>query len=266
MDPTPPSGVDISRPSVARMYDCYLGGKHNYPSDRAAAAKVKDAFPNIIELVAEGRHFQRRVIRYMSYQGIDQFMDIGSGLPSSDNTHQVAQRVNPNARVVYVDIDESAVAHGRQILSGNPLTTIIQGSVLELEPILNNPETKNLIDFSKPVGVVMMGLLHFFPIDTGRGILKNLHGRLSSGSLIGFSHGMLDYQKEQAVEDLKTIYKKTPTPITLRTMVDIEKIREGLPAVEPGLVLIHDWKMDMAEEGEPEPPKAFIWAGVILSV
>lgn len=248
-----------------KKYDFYLGGKHNYPADRAAVAAVEEALPNIFDIVVEGRHFLRRVIRYMCYQGIDQFIDIGSGLPSADNTHQVAQRVNPNARVVYVDIDKAAVTHGRQILSGNPSTAFIQGSVLELESILNHPETRQLIDFSKPVGVVMMGLLHFFSIEADRDILKILKQNLSAGSLISFTHGVLDFQDKEAVEDLLAAYARTPTPLIMRTMDDIGKIMEGFRSAEPGLVLIHDWKMNLAEEGEPEPPKSLIWAGVVLS-
>ncbi|PTB68601.1 DUF574-domain-containing protein [Trichoderma citrinoviride] len=266
MDSAPPRGIDVSRPSVARMYDFYLGGKNNFESDRAAVAAVKQALPNIFEIAAEGRHFLRRVIRYMCFQGIEQFIDIGSGLPSADNTHQVAQRVNPNARVVYVDIDDAAVIQGRQILNGDPSTAFIQGSVLELEPILNHPETRNLIDFSKPVGVVMMGLLHFFDIPTDRAILKQLHEDLAPGSLVGFSHGVLDYQNENAIKEVLDAYARTPTPLIMRTMDDIKKIMEGYLAVEPGLVLMHDWKMDMAEEGEPEPPRTLIWAGTVLRI
>ncbi|KAL7808184.1 DUF574 domain-containing protein [Trichoderma gracile] len=266
MDPTPPGGIDVSRPTVARMYDFYLGGKNNYASDRAAVAAVVEALPNIFDIVAEGRHFLRRVIRYMCYQGIDQFIDIGSGLPSADNTHQVAQRVNPNARVVYVDIDEAAVVQGRQLLKGDPSTAFIQGSVLDLEPILNHPETRNLIDFSKPVGVVMMGLLHFFNADVDRAILQLLRGKLASGSLVSFTHGVLDHQNEDAVRGLLAAYERTPTPLIMRTMDEIKAIMEGFPAVEPGLVLLHDWKMDMAEEGEPEPPKSLIWAGTVLRI
>ncbi|KAL7939914.1 S-adenosyl-L-methionine dependent methyltransferase [Trichoderma chlorosporum] len=266
MDPALPAGIDVSRPTVARMYDFYLGGKNNFPSDRAAVAAVKEALPNIIEIVAEGRHFLRRVVRYMCYQGIDQFIDIGSGLPSADNTHQVAQRVNPNARVVYVDIDEAAVIQGRQILSGNSSTAFIQGSVLELQLILNHPETRNLIDFSKPVGIVMMGLLHFFDIGVDRGILNLLRQSLAPGSLVSFTHGVLDYQKKEAIENLLAAYARTPTPLIMRTMKDIKRIMEGFPAVEPGLVLLHDWKMEMAEEGEPEPPRSLIWAGTVLNI
>jgi O-methyltransferase involved in polyketide biosynthesis len=202
----------------------------------------------------------------MCHQGIDQFIDIGSGLPSAENTHQVAQRVIPNARVVYVDIDTAAVTHGRQILNGNPSTAFIQGSVLELESIFNHPETQSLIDFSKPVGVVMMGLLHFFSVDTDRGILKVLRETLTPGSLVSFTHGVLDYQNKEAIQPLLSAYARTPTPLIMRPMAEIRQIMEGFSAVEPGLILIHDWKTDMAEEGESEPPKSSIWAGVVLSI
>ncbi|KAH8121394.1 S-adenosyl-L-methionine dependent methyltransferase [Trichoderma asperelloides] len=237
MDPEPPSAVDVSRPSVARMVLRSLSrcGKHNYPADRAAVAAVIDAYPKTIDVIVEARHFLRRTVRYMCFQGIDQFIDMGSGLPSADNTHQVAQRVNPNARVVYVDIDEAAVTFRRQMLSGDPTTAFIQGSVLELEPILNHEETRKLIDFSKPVGVLMMGLLHFFSVDTDQAILKDLQDILAPGSLLSFSH-----------------------------MSVVEQIMEGYSVIEPGLVLMHEWKMDIAEEGEPEAPQTSIMVGVVL--
>jgi O-methyltransferase involved in polyketide biosynthesis len=216
-------------------------------------------------MAIEGRQFLKRVIRYMAFQGIDQFIDIGSGLPSADNTHQVAQRVHPNAHVVYVDIDETAVAYGQQILAGNPLTTFIHGSVLELDPILNHPETKKLIDFSKPVGVVMMGLVHFFSIDTGRDILKTLQKNLASGSLLSITHGVTDHLTDEVVQKVLDAYARTPTPLTMRPVAEVQKIIDGFQVVEPGLTLLHNWKMDIAEEGETEPPKSYVWAGVVLS-
>ncbi|KAM0257951.1 hypothetical protein ACHAQJ_004110 [Trichoderma viride] len=261
----PPSGIDVSQPSVARMYDYYLGGKNNFESDRAAVAAAKEANPQIFEMAIEGRAFLRRVIRYMCFQGIDQFIDIGSGLPSVDNTHQVAQRVIPNARIVYVDIDETAVAYGQQMLENNPSTAFIQGSVLELELILNHPKTKNLIDFTKPVGVVMMGLVHFFSIDTGRDILKTLQRNLASGSLISITHGVTDHLSQEVVQKVLAAYARTPTPLTMRPVAEVEQIIEGFHTVEPGLTLLHEWKMDIAEEGEPEPERSLVWAGVVLS-
>lgn len=245
-------------------YDFYLGGKHNYSSDRAAVAAVVESYPRTIDVIVEARHFLRRTVRYMCFQGIDQFIDMGSGLPSADNTHQVAQRVNPKARVVYVDVDDVAVAFGRQMLSGDPTTAFIQGSVLELEPILNHPETRKLIDFSKPVGVLMMGLLHFFSIDTDRAILKNLRDNLAPGSLLSFSHTISNFVTEEEIRQVLAVYAKTPTPLIIRDIGIVEQITEGFSVVEPGLVSMHKWKMDIAEEGEPEAPQTFAMVGVVL--
>lgn len=281
-DPAPPSGIDIMKPSVARMvcfmmlqiiqvsnhiqYDYYLGGKNNFESDRAAVLAAKEANPQIFEMAIEGRHFLRRVIRYMCYQGIDQFIDIGSGLPSADNTHQIAQRVIPGARVVYVDIDEAAVTYGQQILRETPSTTFIHGSVLELDHILSHPETKKLIDFSKPVGVVMMGLVHFFSIDTGRDIFSILKKNLAAGSMISITHGVTDNLSEEVVQKILAAYARTPTPLIMRPLADVEQIIEGFEKIEPGVTLIHEWKPDMAEEGETEPPKTYVWGGVVVKV
>ncbi|KAL7920148.1 DUF574 domain-containing protein [Trichoderma austrokoningii] len=265
-NPAPPSSIDIMKPSVARMYDFYLGGKNNFASDRAAVLAAKEANPQIFEMAIEGRHFLRRVIRYMCYQGIDQFIDIGSGLPSADNTHQIAQRVIPDARVVYVDIDEAAVIYGQQILSELPTTTFIHGSVLELDRILRHQETKKLIDFSKPVGVVMMGLLHFFSIDTGRDIFLTLRNNLAPGSMISISHGITDNLSEDIVQKVLAAYARTPTPLIMRPLVDVEQIIQGFEAVEPGVTLIHEWKPELAEERDTEPPKTYVWGGVVVKV
>jgi hypothetical protein len=227
---------------------------------------AKEANPQIFDMAIEGRHFLRRVIRYMCYQGIEQFIDIGSGLPSADNTHQIAQRVTPSARVVYVDIDEAAVTYGQQILKDVPSTTFIHGSVLELDQILSHPETKKLIDFSKPVGVVMMGLVHFFSIDAGRDIFAILRKNLASDSLISITHGVTDNLSEAVVKKILDAYARTPTPLIMRPLADVGKIIEGFEAVEPGITLIHEWKTDLAEEGEAEPPKTYVWGGVVVRV
>ncbi|KAL7926150.1 S-adenosyl-L-methionine dependent methyltransferase [Trichoderma austrokoningii] len=264
MDPEPPRGVDVSRPSVARMYDFYLGGTHNYPSDRAAVYAIVEAYSKTPEVISEARHFLRRAVRYMCFEGIDQFIDMGSGLPSADNTHQVAQRVNPNARVVYVDIDDVAVAFGQQMLDGDSKTAFIKGSVLELQPILNHPETRKLIDFSKPVGVLMMGLLHFFSLDTDRAILKDLRDNLAPGSLLSFTHTISNHVSEEEVQQVSKQYAKTPTPIIIRDKNVVEEITQGYTVVEPGVVLMFKWRPDLAEEGKPESPQTSIMIGAVL--
>lgn len=281
MDPRPPAGVDISTPSVARMvrqtwrklthliisqYDFYLGGSHNYPADRVAVDAVKNALPNIVEAAIEGRSFLKHVVRFMCQQGIDQFIDIGSGLPSADNTHQVAERVLPGAHVVYVDIDETAVAHGRQLLAGNTQTAFILGSALETESILVHPEVKELINFSKPVGVLMMGLVHFFDMDVARNLFASLHKHLAPGSLLGITHGTTDGMTEEAASKVRAAYAKTATPLRTRSGAEIGEMVDGFDKVDPGLVKLHEWYMDLAEDDDASPPETGAWYGVVLRV
>ncbi|KAH8805998.1 S-adenosyl-L-methionine dependent methyltransferase [Xylogone sp. PMI_703] len=265
-DPSLPDGIDANRPSVARMYDFYLGGANNLAVDRAAVAAVQKGLPNIFDIVIEGRAFLRRVLRYMCHQGIQQFLDIGSGLPSADNTHQVVQRVIPTAHVVYVDIDPTAVSHGREILKGNDTVTFIEGSALELQAILDHPETNKLIDFSKPVGVVMMGLVHFFSIEDGKRVLKTLHSRLAAGSFFSITHGTTDGLSSDTIEQVHAAYAKTPTPLIMRPKSEIQELLVGFNLVEPGLVKVQQWRLEEAEEGEPIPPETHIWYGVVVKV
>ncbi|KAJ2981173.1 hypothetical protein NQ176_g2189 [Zarea fungicola] len=261
-----PDGVDTQRPSVARMYDVYLGGTHNFSSDREAVEAVKAALPDIIEIAVEGRAFLGRVIRFMCSQGVTQFIDIGSGLPSSENTHQVAQKYQAHARVVYVDIDPIAVAHGKSILGDNPDTAFIYGSALEVKKILDDDQTKRLIDFSKPVGIVMMGLVHFFSVEQSRDLLAQLKQCLAPGSLLGLTHGTTDGRSQEAIDQTHAAYAKSPTKLILRPKHSVEEILEGYTKVAPGLVMVDDWRMELAEEGRPLPPSTRIWYGFVLQL
>src|SRR5215469_6243524 len=152
-DSPSPNGIDSSRPSVARMYDYYLDGKDNFQVDRDAVARVEAAMPEIRQLAWENRAFLRRAVRYMARQGIDQFLDIGSGLPTVGNTHEIARQVIPDARVVYVDIDPIVAAHGRALLATDDNTTVAIADMHHPEEVLQHLETKRLIDFTRPVGV-----------------------------------------------------------------------------------------------------------------
>lgn len=202
----------------------------------------------------------------MCSQGITQFIYIGSGLPSAENTHEVAQKYQPNARVIYVDIDRVAVAHGKPILAGSPDTAFIYGSALEPKDIIAHEETRRLIDFSKPVGVVMMGLLHFFSIEQGQNLLSELQHCLAPGSLLGFTHGTTDGRSEESINQLHDVYAKTPTPLFCRPKPVVEEILKGHKLVAPGLVLLDEWKLDLTEVGKPSPQATRIWYGVVLEV
>src|ERR1700754_4230812 len=149
-DDQAPDGVDVTTPSVARMYDYFLGGKDNYTVDRAAAAKVMQAAPTVAQRARENRAFLGRAVRHMAESGIHQFIDLGTGLPTQDNVHQVAQRANPGARVVYVDNDPIVAVHGRALLTHNGQTTIIQADMRNAAEILDDPALNKLIDLNLP--------------------------------------------------------------------------------------------------------------------
>ena len=157
------SDVDISRPSAARVYDYYLGGSHNFPADREMARQAIAMWPELPRIMQANRAFMRRAVRYLIGQGVSQFLDIGSGIPTVGNVHEVAQAAEPEARVVYVDVDPVAVAHSRAILAGDDRTDVVHADLRDVQGVLKDPRTVRLLDLSRPVGVLMVALLHFVP-------------------------------------------------------------------------------------------------------
>jgi hypothetical protein len=155
------AGIDTSRPSVARMYDCYLDGKDNYAVDRAAVEQVAEVLPEVRQVARENRAFLRRAVRYMARQGIRQFIDIGSGLPTVGNTHEIAQTIVPDARVVYVDNDPVVLAHGRALLASDDNTSVATADMHSPDDVLQHAETTKLIDFDEPVGILLIAMVHF---------------------------------------------------------------------------------------------------------
>lgn len=202
----------------------------------------------------------------MCSQGIDQFIDIGSGLPSADNTHDIVQRATRGSRVIYCDIDRLAVIHGRDMLKENNKVAFIQGSALELQAILDHPETTGLIDFSRPVGVVMMGLFHFFSVDECQQVLEKLRKELQLGSLVGISHGNGDALSAHTSSQLRDTYSTTSNFLYTRTWEKIHRILEGFELVAPGLVEVHDWKMEQSEITELRPVITHAWYGAVCSI
>jgi S-adenosyl methyltransferase len=162
----PSPGIDASIPNVARIYDYWLGGKDNFAADREAADRQARAIPQLPWLARQNREFPRRVVRFLAGQGIEQFLGIGSGLPTNQNVHEVAQLVNPDARVVYADIDPVVVSHAQALLSGQQATAI-RGDVCRPQDILGDPEVRRLIDFSQPVAVLTLAVLHLIPDEAG---------------------------------------------------------------------------------------------------
>jgi hypothetical protein len=257
-----PGGVNIEKPSVARVYDYYLGGSHNFAADRKFADKVIAAVPDALWVVQENRAFLRRAVRFLLSQGIDQFIDLGSGIPTRGDVHEVAAAVNPLARTAYVDHDEVAVAHSRAILKGNPNTTVYAGDLQEPDAILSDPDVVALIDTSRPVGVLMIAVLHFIPDnDAALGVVKSWAHRLSSGSYVAITHGSADRMSDGARET-ESLYNRSVASLTMRTYDEVVALFAGETLVAPDVVQIPYWRPDQPDEMSPDLARYPGYAGV----
>ncbi|HEV7931378.1 MAG TPA: SAM-dependent methyltransferase [Actinomadura sp.] len=253
-DDSRPRRIDRSRPSVARMYDYYLGGKDNFAVDRAAVEQVARAMPEIRQLALENRAFLRRAVRYMARQGIRQFIDIGSGLPTAGNTHEVAQEIIPDARVVYVDHDPVVLVHGRAILASDANTTVASADMRDPAEVFGHPETTKLIDFDRPIGVLLIAMVHFLTMDEQTEIMRRLRDTLPAGSCVTLTHVTTDGHSPEAVAQIENVYASTPTPIYFREHAEVARFFDGLDLVDPGLVTIDAWHPDPADPS-PEATK-----------
>lgn len=244
-----PQTVDIERPSVARMYDYYLGGSHNFAVDRAAAQAMVAAVPEAPLMAQANRAFLRRSVRYLLRAGIRQFLDIGSGIPTVGNVHEIAQQSAPDSRVVYVDVDPVAVAHSREMLAGNPTATVIQEDLRRPQAILEHPDVGKLIDFSQPVAVLVVAVTHFLPdADDPAAILGRIRDALAPGSYLVLSQASDEGRTEAERADATAIYRGTDNPLTYRGRRELARFFTGFDLVEPGLVWVPCWR---PESGAP---------------
>jgi hypothetical protein len=258
--PSPRTGPHDSTPTVAsasRVYDFFLGGPDNYAVDQVAASFILRAFPWTGVLAKSNRHFMQRAVRYMTGEGIDQFLDLGSGLPTMGNVHEIAQTDNPKARVVYVDYERYAADKGRQILADNQYATEIFADFMNPDSILNNEEVRDLLDFSKPIGLLMASMLHFVGHETGPyRIVEKFKQPLASGSIFALSHGSWDGMTENVrlkMSNLQQAYNLNVAENTFtRSVSEIMTFYYRWNLIDPGLVLMPDWHPD--EPGyEPDP-------------
>lgn len=233
----------LDKPSAARIYDYLLGGYHNFEIDRLVAGKLLEILPDARLGAQANRAFLRRVVNFLAEQGIDQFLDIGSGLPTVGNVHTVAQAANPAARVVYVDIDPIAVAHSRAILKDIPNTTAIRADARDPDHIMNHAEVKGLLDFSQPVAVLLLLIVQAIPDDEeAYGAVRTLRSALAPDSYIAISHATLDKAPPEFVEQTVKISAGTSTPTIYRSRAEILQFFEGFELVEPGLVYVPLWR------------------------
>jgi hypothetical protein len=252
-----PPGVDVSRPHSARVYDFFLGGKDNFAADRETAIKAMKAWPPIRTGARENRAFLGRAVRYLAEEaGITQFLDLGSGLPGVGNVHEIAQDVNPAARVVYVDNDPIVLAHGRALLDSAPGKSVyIEADMREPGKILEHPVTRDTLDFSEPVALMLVAVLHFFPDDDeARRIVDTLVGALPPGSYVVSSHGTAEF--EPATIEAGKAYTRGGVGVTGRDAdVFADLVFKGLTLVPPGVVVVSEWR---PEPGAILPPRAEI--------
>lgn len=238
--------VDTNVPSVARMYDYALGGKDNYAADREAFDHLEEAAPSTRPLAINNRRFLQRVVRILAEEyGVRQFLDHGSGLPTQDNVHQIAQRVTPDANVVYIDNDPIVLAHGRALLEENDHTAVIQADFRDTDGIFDHPETRRLLDLSEPVAALFVSVLHCIPdADDPTGLVRRVLDRLPAGSFVVISQ--LVSESVELREHI-TDFMLTSTQGNwgrVRQQHDVVRYFEGLEVLSPGLVEVSTWRPD----------------------
>src|SRR5262245_61090611 len=238
-----PDGIDPNRPSAARIYDCFLGGTHNFAADRAVAARAIELVPEIPFIAKENRAFLRRAVRFVGAEGVEQFLDIGSGIPTEGNVHEVARGVRPNARVVYADLEPTAVIHARAILGDDPNTVAVQADLHDADALLEQPDLRRLFDADKPICLLMIALLHFIP-DTQRlrAALRRYHTALPPGSYLVVSHATRGGSREGELDTLAELYTRTGTPLILRDRDQLADLLGGWELVDPGITSVSRWR------------------------
>jgi hypothetical protein len=265
MTPSPPGwAVDIARPSAARIYDYLLGGYHNFESDRRLGRSLVEIFPDLPLVLQANRALLRRCVRYLAERGIDQFIDIGAGIPTSGPTHEVARALNSDARVLYVDNDPVAVTQARALLQGDSGSLVIQADGRRPEEILKHPETRQFLDLTRPVAVLLLAFLHFVPDDAAaESLVRALREAMPSGSYLALTHATYEGATREALEKMSRLYEQTNSPFKARPREEIERFFAELTLIEPGLVYMALWRPESYDDlFVSEPERCSGYAGV----
>ena len=241
---------DTTVPNVARIYDYFLGGRDNYAADREAAAKILGLIPDATAACHENRKFLQRVVRYLAEAGIRQFIDIGTGLPTRGNVHEIAQKHAPGACVVYVDYDPVVVSHATALLARGDNVAAIWGDLRSPEEILSHPDLTKLIDLSKPVAILLIAVLHFIKDDEDPpGFLKALKQAMAPGSYLAISHITGDQIAKEDSLAAQDVYTNASAPVVPRTHEEIIQFFDHLMLINPGLVNISKWPAELSVHG-----------------
>jgi SAM-dependent methyltransferase len=255
-----PARIDTGTANPARIYDYLLGGKDNYPADRQAAEAILAVAPQARQGAAENRAFLQRAIGYLAEAGIRQFLDIGTGLPTRGNVHEVAKQVTPDARVAYVDNDPVVHTHASALLADNHTTVAVLADLRDPDAILDHPTVRAVVDLTRPVAVLLVAVLHFLPDhDDPARIVARLRQAMAPGSFLVISHATADFHPELAAKVTK-IYRQASAPLVPRSRSQIQRLFDGFDLVEPGLVQPAAWRPD--GEGSGSPSAGGFYAGV----
>jgi SAM-dependent methyltransferase len=240
-----------------------LGGYHNFEADRMVANRFRELLPDIPLYMQANRAFLRRVVGYLVDQGVDQFLDLGSGIPTVGNVHEAAQAINPAARVVYVDVDPVAVRQSEEILKGNANAIALHGDVRQPETILEHPDVRRMLDFDKPVAVLLMAILLFVTEDEDvKRTVRVLRDALAPGSYLAISHPTDDNLPQEQVEKARNLYAASGNPVNIRSFGQIKSFFEGLELVEPGLVYVSRWRLEGPDDLFDQPESSGYYGGV----
>ncbi|AXI81202.1 SAM-dependent methyltransferase [Peterkaempfera bronchialis] len=262
-DVRPPTDLRTDIPHPARMYDYFLGGKDNFPADREAAERALAISPEFRTGAQANRGFLQRAVRQVTGQGVRQFLDIGTGIPTAGSTHQIAAEVSPDVRVAYLDNDPIVLVHGRALLAGagRGTATVIHADLREPEKILANAEVREVLDFDQPIALMLVAILHFVADDQDPvGIVRRLVDALPSGSRLVLSHATGDFATPEQVKQARALYSNSAAPLVPRSREQVAAFFEGLELEEPGLVTPPLWRPDAPlKEGDDRAPG---WAAV----
>jgi hypothetical protein len=245
-----PHGVDSTIPNIARIYDYLLGGKDNFAADRAAAEHFLAVVPDIAAIAADNRAFLGRAIRYLAAEaGIRQFLDLGGGLPTLSNVHQIAQQVAPDAHVAYIDYDPVVVRHGEALLANGSNVAMAQADLTQPATVLDQPEVRQVLDLSQPLALICTATMHFVP-DEARphAVIAEYRDRMAAGSYLVISHaaynipGRTPADSAAGADEAAGVFRRASAQLHLRTPADIRRFFDGFELVEPGVVWMSEWR------------------------
>lgn len=254
-----PPEIDTERPSPARMYDYALGGKDNFEIDRAAVSAVAEMIPDFRSVAQANRRFLIRSVEFLATRGIDQFIDLGTGIPTSPNVHEVAQVRHPNAKVVYVDNDPIVMAHNRALRAKRPGVLTLHCDLRQPGTIMDDPKVRAHLDFDRPIALLFVAVLHFVRRDLAVEVVNQFRRTLPQGSYLCISTACAEGMDPALIDRLEKIYATSPAPMVLRTTDQVEQLFEDIELVQPGLVDVTQWRND----GNPLPIRILSGVGKI---